>query len=115
MGLRKVNGPRMPKRNQKGPNDYTESLRAEYAVSPKRPSRLGSNNAIVGMVEQCGKIHKDCKKGQEIRLKEEKPMAKQRPTLEKEQALKNEKPENGSCHKKPRMGSRKCRQAFRPR
>ena len=33
----------------------------------------------------------------------------------KEQALKNEKPENGLHHKKPRMGSRMCRQAFKPR
>ena len=56
------------------------------------------------MTEQYGRIHKDYKKGQETGLKEEKPMAKQRPTPEKEQALKNEKPENGSCHKKPRMG-----------
>ena len=67
------------------------------------------------MTEQYGRIHKDYKKGQETGLKEEKPMAKQRPTPEKEQALKNEKPENGSCHKKPRMGGRKCRQASRPR
>ena len=28
-GLRKINGSRMPKCNQKGPNDYTESLKAE--------------------------------------------------------------------------------------
>ena len=67
------------------------------------------------MVEQYDRTHKDCKKGQETRLKEEKPMAKKRPSLEREQALKNEKSENGSRHKKPRMGGRMCRQAFRPR
>ena len=32
----------------------------------------------------------------------------------KEQALKNEKLENGSRHKKPRMGGKMCRQASRP-
>ena len=67
------------------------------------------------MTEQYGKTHKDCKKRQETGLKEEKPTARQRPNLEREQALKNEKPENGSCHKKPRMGGRICKQAFRPR
>ena len=66
------------------------------------------------MTEQYGRTHKDCKKGQEIELKEEKPMAKQRPSPEKEQTLKNEKSKNGSHHKKSRMGSRMCRQAFRP-
>ena len=67
------------------------------------------------MIEQYGKTYKDCKKGQEIRLKEEKPMAKQRPNPEKEWALKNEKLENGSRHKKPRMGGRMCKQASRLR
>ena len=33
----------------------------------------------------------------------------------KEQALKNEKPKNGSRHKKPRMGGKMCRQTSRPR
>ena len=36
-------------------------------------------------------------------------MAKQRPSPEKEWALKNEKLENGSRHKKPRMGGRMCK------
>ena len=67
------------------------------------------------MAEQYDKTHKDCKKGQETRLKEEKPKAKQRPSPEREQALKNEKPKNGSRHKKPRMGGKMCRQASRPR
>ena len=67
------------------------------------------------MAKLYGRAHKDCKKGAKTRLKEEKPTAKQRPNPEREQALKNEKLENGSCHKKPRMGSRMCRQASRPR
>ena len=61
------------------------------------------------MAEQYGRTCKDCRKEQESGLKEEKPMAKQRPSLEREQALKNEKPENGSRHKKPRMGGKMCR------
>ena len=65
------------------------------------------------MAKQYGRAHKDCKKMAKTRLKEEKPIAKQRPSPEREQALKNEKLENGSCHKKPRMGGRMCRQASR--
>ena len=61
------------------------------------------------MVEQYGRTCKDCRKEQESGLKEEKPTAKQKAQSQKEQALKNEKPKNGSCHKKPRMGSRMCR------
>ena len=83
-------------------------MREEKATSPKRPSRLGSNNATAGMAEQYNRTCKDCRKEQVSGLKEEKPMAKQRPSLEREQALKNEKPENGSRHKKPRMGGRMC-------
>ena len=33
----------------------------------------------------------------------------------RERALKNEKLENGSRHKKPKMGGRMCRQTSRPR
>ena len=67
------------------------------------------------MEKQYGGTHKDCKKGQEMGLKEEKPMAKQRPSPKKEQALKNEMSKNGSRHNKSRMGGRMYRQAFRPR
>ena len=37
------------KQCNKKPNDHIESLREELAASPKRPSKLGSNNIIVGM------------------------------------------------------------------
>ena len=66
------------------------------------------------MAKQYGRAHKDCKKRAKTRLKEEKLTAKQRPSPEREQALKNEKLENGSCHKKLRMGNRMCRQVFKP-
>ena len=103
---------KMAKRAQ---GKYTESLREELATSPKRPTKFGSNNATVRMAKQYGGTHKDCKKGQEMGLKEEKPMAKQRPSPKKEQALKNEMSKNGSRHNKSRMGGRMYRQAFRPR
>ena len=47
------------------------------------PNRLRSNNTMVGMAEQYGKTHKDCKKEQESGLKEEKPTTKQKPSLER--------------------------------
>ena len=36
-------------------NDQAESLREEQAASPKKPSRLGSNNITVGMAKWNGK------------------------------------------------------------
>ena len=61
------------------------------------------------MAERYYRKCKDCRKEQENGLKEEKPTIKQKPSPQREQTLKNEKPENGSRHKKPRMGSRMCR------
>ena len=90
-------------------------MRKEQAASPKRPNKLGSNNTTAGIAEQYGKKCKDYRKEQENGLKEEKPIIKQKPSRRREQALKNEKPENGSRHKKPRMGGRMCRQASKPR
>ena len=52
-------------------------------TSAKRPSRLGSNNTTVGIAEQYGRKHKDCRKEQESGLKEEKPTTKQKPSPER--------------------------------
>ena len=57
---------------------------------------------------------KTAKKGKRLGWRRKSPRpSKTQPR--KEQALKNKKPENGSCHKKPRIGGKMCRQASRPR
>ena len=53
---KEINGTKEPMSNAiQSLNDHIESLRGERAVDPKRPSRLGSNNIIAGVVEWYGR------------------------------------------------------------